>query len=404
MHISEILKLYGQPDPVAVVKQENVQSEIGSSAAFKTRIKQKVNIVVEKKTHLELIREYFDSNNNLIRQEKIEEKDHKDIIQTISKEKVLPNKSVRLDSIDDLSSSSSTNLNYLSNLKAKRNDDTIKKTYKLALSNRYRNQSPETPKKAKKRPIRVKNQLSKKSGPRSPPKTNNFSFSNIRFNLTPQERKKDLLVLKNGIECEKDTSSPSRENLLDDTLVNKNIEKFLVEFGNEVQQMTTKNNKIKTKTCHVTLERMPDSDFEYYFEKFRNDLKKPKNKFKLGDKVFIKENGYYLPAVVTDIQSKCRLQSSSFFNTSSSDIYYSYGCCLAFKSENYRSSNQIIYEKENMIIKHNWLKPNDLIMVYNLKNSRYANGEVIAHTSEKNKETAISDLLVKLYRSRFKKL
>lgn len=396
MHISEILKNYQGP----VVKQESVQTKVCSSTVFKTRIKQKVNIVVEKKTHLELIREYFDSNNNLIRQEKIEEKDQNDVIQTINKEKVLPNKSFKLDSIDDLSSSSSTNLNYLSDLKEKTNNDKTKKTYKLALSNRYRNQSPETPLRVKKRPIRVKRQLGQKFVIRSPPKTNNFSFSNIRFNLTPQERKKDLLVLKNGIEYEKDTNSSPKETFIDEKLVNKKIENFLVEFGNEVQKMTTQDNSARTKTCHVKIHRISDSDFEYYYEKFKNDLKKPKNKFRLGDKVFIKEKNYYLPAVVTDIQSKCKSQSSSFFNTSSSDIYYSYGCCLVFKSENYRPSNQIIYEKENFILRYDWLKANDSIMVFNFKKNRYTSAAFIASTAVINKETETYDLVVKEYRSR----
>ncbi|RNA00971.1 hypothetical protein BpHYR1_035339, partial [Brachionus plicatilis] len=404
MHISEILKLYGGSGPESDVKQESVQSEPSPIEASKIRIRQKVNIVLVKKTHVELVREYLDSNNNLIRQETLEEKNLKEVVESVNKEKVLPNKSAILPNIDELSSSSSLNLNQLGTIKNKKKDS-AQKSYKLALSNRYRNQSPETPKQAKKRPVRAKHKLSQKPEFKSPQKVHNFSFSNIRFNLTPQERKKDLLELKSGIESEKETSSPSKESLVEETLVNRKIGHFLVEFGNEMQQMDVNDGHGKMRDCYVPINRLPESDYEYFNEKYKNDQKKPKSKFSIGDKVFVccLENNLFLPAVVTDIQSKRKSQSSSFFNMSSSDIYYSYGCCLAFKSDQFKLTDQVIYENENSIIKHDWIKPQDSILVHSFRDSRYTNSTLINLTPTVNKETRISDFTVKQFRSRYNK-
>lgn len=402
MHISEILKIYGGSAPKPEIKKTIFQNEVSSA---KTRIRQKTSIIVEKKTHVELIREYLDSNNNVIRQEKIDEKDHRDVLQNLNNDKILSYKSSKLPSIDELSSSSSINLNELLDDKKVKKNNSAKKSYKLALSNRYRNQSPETPKQAKKRPVRAKRQ---KSDLKSTPKeNNNFSFSNLRFNLTPQERKKDLLELKNGIESEKEISSPSKESLIEETIVNKKIGNFLLEFGNEMQQLVTNGDyddkKLKVNS-YVPMNRISESDYEYYIEKYKNEMKKPKTKFNLGDRVFVPVGNFFLPALVTDIQSMRKSQSSSFFNTSSSEVYYSYGCRLTFKSDDFKPSDEIVYENENLIIRHDWLKENDSILVYSFRDSRFVASSLLGISPKINKSTQINDFIVKQYRSRYRKL
>lgn len=385
---------------------------------LKNRIRKKTTVFLIKEVETCYYREYLDANNNVVRVEKTEEKKTRDVLQRLEKDTIVTKKSTRLVAQPELSSSSSINV-------ISSDDDldliknTRKKSHKIALSNRYLTKSPPQPavsvngganvaapqrtRNVSKTTSKAQNRKQQKEA--KSPKTA-FNFSNLRFKLTPEERKKDLEQLKNSTLLEP-TESPDQLDTLHD------IDNFLVEFSHEIestnvvaQQPSPLKQRPVNFDCRVRLSRLPQSEFDRYNEKYKCELKKPKTKFKLDDKVFVRVEGssIYTPAIVTGIKPMSKgPANSSFFPVSCSpfDIYYLYECKHVEKrSELKFSDTSVDYLKEEYIIHYDLVQINDDILVWNDPSEKYIEAKLVRLTV--NKDLQVLDFWVKSSRSRSK--
>ncbi|CAF0835870.1 unnamed protein product [Brachionus calyciflorus] len=362
---------------------------------IQNRIRRITTTLLVKEVQVVYVREYFDSNMKIIKSEQIDQASTKDIIQKVQKEKVLSKNSTKKQSQNDLDSSSSINI-VTSDDEDKPKTRTSKKSHKLALSNRYETQDDKT--ESTKKPRRVKQARTKKTESKSEQKKNNFNFSNLRFKLTPEERNKDLEELnKNSEVLVVGETLNQAENVLDN---------FLVEFGNEIVNLPISpmkknlDKKLEMRTT-VDLERLSHEQFEHFYQKYKDNLNKPKNKFIMDEIVFVPNGNLYLPAIIVSITHVPKGGNSSFFSTSNKGIDYLYGIKLVDKVEPIRLNDKIEHLKEDSILKFDIIKSNLNILVYSWKDREFVDARFVQFIGRLND---IKDFCIKIIRNKYKKI
>lgn len=413
---------------------------------YKTRVKRKKTIQIVRETTSCYYREVLDSNNNVIRTEVLNEKKKRDIQSTYHKDHIIsetkPSSSKSKSKHQSPNSSSSNNDIFISSSEnetimnsshhqpslsvSKLNTASSSKyrnSRKVLFSNRYNNnkqeddiiQDTETPLSLRSRSIAKSKQPKakhesklydkfylKKQQVQQQEKTQAYSFSNLRFQLTPHERNKDLQQLQSQpnksdlvVLDEEEPSLAHSESQIDDYLRNFSdfVEqtKILDTYESEAQanllkSLTTEDPDPKrlTKKCQVVLKRLDEATLNYY-----KSARAPfSSTFKINDKVFSQKpgtkDGKFYPSVITSVQ---RLSTSPT---------YIYKCSYYDKNEYEKLTpetepscvlldDEDSYLREDQIILYDSLQQSDSIQVYTKTHAKYSEFIFVDYSNESDK-------------------